>query len=60
MTDFTTEEQHKLRKTPGGAINHLVTECPKCHVNNFWAKSKEINGETYYWQECASCGYSES
>jgi ribosomal protein S27AE len=60
MTDFTTEEQHKLRKVPGGQINSLVTLCPNCGVNNFWTKYREIKGETYYWQECKSCGYKES
>lgn len=59
MTDFPTEEQHKLRKNLG-QINHLVTECPSCHVNNFWTKSQEIGDDTFYWQLCASCGYSES
>jgi predicted nucleic-acid-binding Zn-ribbon protein len=59
MTDFPTEEQHRLRKNPA-QIGHIVTVCPKCHVNNFWTKSQEIGGEMYYWQRCGSCGYEES
>ena len=57
---MTTQEQHKMRKVPGGLINHLITTCPSCGVNNFWTKYQEINGETYYWQQCASCGYKET
>ena len=54
-----TEEQH-LRRRNLGQIGHLVTVCPSCGVNNLWTKYQQIQGETYYWQECASCGYKET
>jgi hypothetical protein len=60
MTDFPTEEQHKLRKVPGGLINHLIDLCPKCGEFNFWTKYQEIQGEMYYFQHCNSCGYEEA
>jgi ribosomal protein S27AE len=60
LNEPITEEQHRLRKVPGGSINHLVTRCPKCGVNNFWTHYREIQGEMYYWQTCSSCEYTES
>ena len=56
---MTTEEQHRLRKVPGGLINHLIDTCPNCGVFNLWTKTQTINGKSYYWQECLSCGHKE-
>jgi len=53
-----SEEQHRVRRNLG-QIGHLVTVCPECGVNNLWTKSETINGETYYYQLCASCEYKQ-
>jgi hypothetical protein len=55
---MTTEQQHRARNNPG-QINHIVTYCPACGVNNLWTKVERINGEDYYYQLCRSCGHKE-
>jgi predicted nucleic-acid-binding Zn-ribbon protein len=55
---MTTEAQHAVRRNLG-QIGHLIDVCPKCGVNNLWTKTETINGESYYYQLCASCGHLE-